>query len=84
MTTPTQPPQPVSFEQALMQLETLVRDIESGKVPLEESIAKYEQGTKLLQQCRGILDRAEQQIRMLSQSENGQLAENGQLPPEGQ
>ena len=83
MTTP-QPPQPVSFEQALMQLETLVRDIESGKVPLEESITKYEQGTKLLQQCRGILDRAEQQIRMLSQSENGQLAENGQLPPEGQ
>ena len=67
-----------------MQLETLVRDIESGKVPLEESIAKYEQGTKLLQKCRGILDRAEQQIRMLSQSENGQLAENAQLPPEGE
>jgi len=82
MTTP--PPQPVSFEQALMQLETLVRDIESGKVPLEESITKYEQGTKLLQQCRGILDRAEQQIRTLSQSENGQLAETGQLAPEGQ
>jgi exodeoxyribonuclease VII small subunit len=83
MTTP--PPTPaVSFEQALMQLETLVRDIESGKVPLEESIAKYEQGTKLLQQCRGILDRAEQQIRLLSQSENGQLTENGQLAPEGE
>ena len=83
MTTPPPPPA-VSFEQALMQLETLVRDIESGKVPLEESIAKYEQGTKLLQQCRGILDRAEQQIRLLSQSENGQLTENGQLAPEGE
>jgi exodeoxyribonuclease VII small subunit len=83
MTTPPPPPA-VSFEQALMQLETLVRDIESGKVPLEESIAKYEQGTKLLQQCRGILDRAEQQIRLLSQSENGQLTETGQLAPEGE
>ena len=83
MTTPPPPPT-VSFEQALTQLETRVRDIESGKVPLEESIAKYEQGTKLLQQCRGILDRAEQQIRLLSQSENGQLTENGQLAPEGE
>ncbi|RKY23353.1 MAG: exodeoxyribonuclease VII small subunit, partial [Planctomycetota bacterium] len=44
--------QDITFEQALAQLEKLVGEIESGRVPLEESIAKYAQGTGLIGKCR--------------------------------
>ena len=39
-----------TFEQALEQLEQIVAEIEQGKVPLEESIEKYAQGVRLIQQ----------------------------------
>ncbi len=57
-TTPT-------FEEALHQLETLAEQIEKGQISLEESITKYEQGMKLVAQCRTILSKAEQRIQKL-------------------
>ena len=54
------------FEQSLEELERIVRDIEEGNTPLEESIQKYERGTKLLQHCRAILDRVETRIKTLT------------------
>lgn len=72
---------PQTFEDALQRLEEIVEQIESGEVPLEESIEKYEEGTKLVKQCRGILDTAEHKIQLLTRSEDGESLEDaGQLP----
>ncbi|MCI0680501.1 MAG: exodeoxyribonuclease VII small subunit [Gemmataceae bacterium] len=63
MTDPAQPP--LTFEQALAELERIVRELEDGKVGLEDSLARYEQGVALLKQCHGQLRKAEQRIQEL-------------------
>lgn len=62
---PTRKPAP-SFEQAVDQLEDLIEQIESGEVGLEDALKRYEDGTKLIQRCRGILDTAEKKIAELT------------------
>ena len=64
---------PKSFEDALAELEKILGAIESGQVGLEESLLKYERGSFLIDHCRGVLDKAEKQIELLSKSEDGQL-----------
>ncbi|MEZ6242919.1 MAG: exodeoxyribonuclease VII small subunit [Phycisphaerales bacterium] len=73
-TTPT-PDADLSYEQAVERLELLVERIESGEIGLEESIAAYEQGAKLIARCRAILDVAEARIEELSveQIESGEV-----------
>lgn len=56
----------MTFEDAAGRLEEIVRRLEEGKVPLEESIKLYEEGMKLGAMCRRILDEAEQRIQKLS------------------
>jgi len=68
----------MTFEQALAKLEEIVSKIESGEVPLEESIEKYAEGIKLIKQCRSILDAAEQKIRLLAKGEAGSLVPGGE------
>jgi exodeoxyribonuclease VII small subunit len=65
----------LTFEQSVAQLEAIVQAIESGQIGLEESLAKYEQGMALVQHCRGILDRAEKRIELLTQAGDGLKAE---------
>lgn len=62
----------LSFEAALAELEQVVADMESGKLPLEESLAAYQRGAELLKQCRSRLDDAQQRVRIL---EDGSLKE---------
>ena len=69
MTDPNNPhesPCPPSFEQALVQLEQIVRQLEDGEIGLAESLSHYEQGVKLLKQCYGLLERAERRIELVS------------------
>ncbi len=64
--TPT--PKPVaelSFEQALEELDALVRKMESGELGLDEAIAAYRRGAELAKHCQGKLAVAEQEIRKL-------------------
>ncbi len=56
----------ITFEEAAGRLEEIVRRLEEGEVPLEESIRLYEEGMKLGAMCRRILDEADQRIRKLS------------------
>jgi len=72
----------LTFEEALAKLEQIVSAIESGRVPLEESIEKYAEGVKLIQHCRGILDRAEKKIQLLVKGEGDSLAPGGELAEE--
>jgi exodeoxyribonuclease VII small subunit len=63
---PHEPPCPPSFEQALVQLEQIVHQLEDGEIGLAEALSHYEQGVKLLKQCYGLLQRAERRIELLS------------------
>jgi len=73
----------MSFEQALERLEEIVSKIEDGQVPLEESIEKYAEGIKLIDQCRSILDKAEKKIELLTKGESQSLEPAGELGEEG-
>jgi len=56
-----------NFESAMSELEQLVADMESGKLPLEDSLAAYKRGAELLNYCRSRLDDAQQQVRVLEE-----------------
>jgi len=55
----------LNFEQALEQLDLLVRKMESGELGLDESIAAYRRGAELARFCQGKLAVAEQEIQKL-------------------
>lgn len=59
----------LNFEEAIKQLAEIVKSLESGEVPLDESIALYEKGMKLSKQCAELLENAEQKVRFLQQNE---------------
>ncbi len=59
----------LNFEEAIKQLAEIVKSLESGEVPLDESIALYEKGMKLSKQCTELLENAEQKVRFLQQNE---------------
>ena len=63
-----------SFEEALAKLESIVESMESGDVPLADLIARFEQGTKLLQVCETRLKEAELRIEQLKKSKDGSLS----------
>ena len=62
----TPPNAPRAFEQALDELDALVRRLESGEMNLEDSLAAYERGVGLYRQCQGALEQAELRIRLLA------------------
>ena len=51
-----------SFEEALEKLEGIVKELESGELPLEEAVKKYEEGTKLAKHCHNLLENAEKAL----------------------
>lgn len=55
-------PDNLTFEQALAELEKVVRDLEDGQTGLEDALARYENGVTLLRRCHGLLQQAEQRI----------------------
>ena len=58
----------VNLEKALSDLESLVEELESGELPLEKAMQKFEQGMKLTQSCRTALEDAEQKVELLLNS----------------
>jgi exodeoxyribonuclease VII small subunit len=56
----------LSFEDALEELETIVRNLETGESPLEDSIAAYERGTALKRHCEEKLRDAQVKIEKIS------------------
>lgn len=56
----------LTFEQALGELEKIVRVLEDGQTGLEQSLASYEKGVGLLKKCYGQLAQAEQRILLLT------------------
>ena len=54
-----------AFEQSLKQLETVVRELESGDLPLEKALEAFEKGIGLTRECQKALEDAEQKVRIL-------------------
>jgi exodeoxyribonuclease VII small subunit len=57
-----------AFEDALAELEKIVANMESGQLPLEESLVAYKRGTELLKFCQQKIQDAEQQVRILTEA----------------
>ena len=64
-----------SFEQNMQRLEHIVRSLERGDVPLEESLKLFQEGTELVRVCGVVLDKAEQQLRMIVPNADGTPSE---------
>lgn len=60
----------LTFEQAFQQLEGVVQELESGTLPLEESLRLFERGMHLARLCEGKLDNAEQKVSQLVDSDH--------------
>lgn len=65
----------VSFEENMQRLEQIVRAMERGDVPLEESLKLFREGTELVQNCGKLLDEAELQVKKIVAAADGTPAE---------
>ncbi|MDR0378449.1 MAG: exodeoxyribonuclease VII small subunit [Candidatus Accumulibacter sp.] len=62
-------PSDITFEAALAEIERIVQEMESGRLPLEESIQAYRLGSELLRHCQQQLAEAERRIRIFENDE---------------
>ena len=65
----------INLEKSLADLETLVDELESGELPLEKAMQKFEEGIKLTRLCQTALKEAEQKVEILVQSAGGEELE---------
>ena len=70
----------MTFESAIAQLEEIVRLLESGSAPLDESLALFEEGVGLVKLCNARLDNAEQKVKLLVKNPDGSV-EEADMPP---
>ncbi len=61
----------LSFERAIEELESIVRRLEDGKVPLEELVAIYERGETLKRRCEDLLRQAEARVQKITLDSSG-------------
>ena len=71
----------LSFEQSMARLDEIVRHLEKGDMPLNDSLALFEEGTALIRSCEKKLDEAEQKVVKLRK---GPDREPEELPFEGE
>lgn len=64
-------PQNATFEANMQRLEQIVRAMERGDVPLEESLKLFQEGTELVRNCGSLLDQAELQVQKVMTAPNG-------------
>ena len=64
-----------TFENNMQRLEQIVRMLEQGEVPLEESLKLFQEGTELVRTCGKLLDEAEMEIKMITADMNGDPVE---------
>ncbi len=64
----------MSFEEALAKIEIIIKDMENGRLPLEQSIEKYKEGVKLVSFCQAKLDGYEKMITSITE-DNGNIKE---------
>ena len=64
-----------TFEENMRRLEQIVRAMERGDVPLEESLKLFQEGTALVESCGKLLDEAEMQVKKIATAADGSPVE---------
>ena len=64
-----------TFEESMQLLEQIVRAIEQGDVPLEESLKLFQEGTQLVRSCNQLLDEAQLQVTKIMTAPDGTPSE---------
>lgn len=65
----------MSFEQAIVRIDDIVKTLEKGDAPLEQSLTLFEEGTSLIKFCGKLLDNAEQKVVRLQKGPDGEPEE---------
>ena len=68
-------PKNQTFEQSMVRLEQIVRAMERGDVPLEESLKMFQEGTELVRSCQKLLDEAQLQVKKIMTAQDGSPVE---------
>jgi exodeoxyribonuclease VII small subunit len=71
----------LNFERAIEELEGIVKRLEEGRVPLEESVAIYERGEALKQRCDELLKQAEARVEKITTGSDGKPVGTEPLDP---
>jgi exodeoxyribonuclease VII small subunit len=61
------------YEQSIQKLEALVRNLESGNLPLDEALSAFQEGVGLVKQCQSLLSQAEQKVDLLIKAGSDQV-----------
>lgn len=64
-----------TFEESMQRLEQIVRAMERGDVPLEESLKLFQEGTELVRNCGKLLDEAQLQVKRIMTAPDGSPVE---------
>lgn len=67
--------QNMTFEASLQRLEQIVRILERGEAPLEESLKLFQEGTELVRTCGSLLEKAELQVKKIMTAPDGSPVE---------
>jgi len=65
--------EPRNFEDAMKRLDEIVAELEDDKLPLDEMIARYEEGVTLARTCGEKLEAAEQKVRLIARQSDGSI-----------
>ncbi len=77
---------PPNFEKSLKDLEKIVKELETGDLPLEKALKRFEDGMALSKKCSQMLDETEKKVSQLIKDSDGNMTEQDfeiQAPPEG-
>ena len=69
----------INYEEGMQELETLVKSLESGQMPLEESFKAYDRAIKLRNELRSLLEDSEKKIRVLTESGERELSQEAKM-----
>jgi exodeoxyribonuclease VII small subunit len=72
-----------TFEQSMKQLEQIIQELESGDLPLEKAIKKFEEGIQLSRSCSKMLDETDKKVSILLEDTEGNIKETP-FPSEGE
>lgn len=61
----------MTFEESMQRLEQIIRAMERGEVPLEESLKLFQEGTQLVSSCEKLLESAQLQVKMVLAASDG-------------
>ncbi len=73
--TKSKPIEEMNYEEAFAELEAVVALLETGEKPLEETLEAFTQGQRLLKRCAELLEKADLQVRQLTESGDASMEE---------